>query len=165
MTLTHTDLNASTLRQTFRQFPSGVVAICAEIGGEPVAMAVSSFVGVSFDPPLVAFCAQNTSTTWPMLRRAGRIGISVLGEAHDGAARTLAAKQGNRFEGLTITTSGGGAVFVDGACVWLDVTVVEEVPAGDHAIVLMQVNEVDLRDEMPIVFHRSRFSHLREISG
>ncbi|WP_182349583.1 flavin reductase family protein [Tomitella gaofuii] len=165
MTLTHTDLDSSTLRRAFGQFPSGVVAICAEIAGEPTAMAASSFVGVSFDPPLVGVCVQNVSTTWPKLRQAQRIGVSVLGEAHDGAARTLAAKGGNRFEGLATTATDEGAVFVGGACAWLDVTVTEEVPAGDHAIVLMKVNEVDLRDEMPIVFHRSRFNRLREIAG
>ncbi|EME16543.1 flavin reductase family protein [Rhodococcus triatomae] len=160
MTLTHTDLDPSTLRKAFGQFPSGVVAICAELDGEPTAIAASSFVGVSFDPPLVAFCVQNSSTTWPKLRGAGRLGISVLGEAHDVAARTLAAKTGNRFEGVTTTTTGEGAVFVDGACAWLDATVTEEVPAGDHAIVLMRVNELDLRDESPIVFHRSAFRRL-----
>jgi flavin reductase (DIM6/NTAB) family NADH-FMN oxidoreductase RutF len=160
MTLTHTILDAPTLRQAFGQFPSGVVAICAEVDGEPTAMAASSFVGVSFDPPLVAFCVQNSSTTWPRLRGADRLGISVLGEAHDVAARTLAAKTGNRFEGLSTTTTVDGAVFVDGACAWLDATVTEEVPAGDHAIVLMRVNELDLRDELPIVFHRSAFRRL-----
>jgi flavin reductase (DIM6/NTAB) family NADH-FMN oxidoreductase RutF len=165
MTLTHTELDKLTLRQAFGQFPSGVVAICAELAGERMAMAASSFVGVSFDPPLVAFCVQNTSTTWPRLRGAGRLGVSVLGEAHEGATRTLAAKAGDRFEGLSTTTTDEGAVFVDGACAWLDVTVTEEVPAGDHAIVLMQVNEVDIREEMPIVFHRSRFNRLQVVAG
>lgn len=165
MTLAHTELDVSTLRNAFGQFPSGVVAICAELDGEPVAMAASSFVGVSFEPALVAFCVQLTSTTWPRLRSAERIGISVLGEAHDVAARTLAAKTGNRFEGLTVTTTDEGAVFVDGACAWLDATITQEVPAGDHAIVLMRVNELELRDEMPIVFHRSRFSRLQAVAG
>ena len=165
MTLTHTDLDSSTLRQAFGQFPSGVVAICAEIDGEPMAMAASSFVGVSFDPPLVAFCVQDTSTTWPKLRAAERLGVSVLGEAHEEAVRTLAAKTGNRFDGLTTTTTDEGAVFVDGACAWLDTTVTQEVPAGDHVIVLMRVNGLETRDAMPIVFHRSGFNRLQLSAG
>ncbi|MEU1953494.1 flavin reductase family protein [Nocardia rhamnosiphila] len=165
MALTHTDPGTPVLREAFGRFPSGVVAICAEVDGVPTAMAASSFVGVSLDPALVAFCVQNSSTTWPVLRSAPHLGISVLGEAHDGAARTLAAKTGNRFDGLQTTTTDLGAVFVGGACLWLDTTVLDEVPAGDHTIVLMRVNELDLRDGMPIVFHRSGFSRLQAVTG
>ncbi|ANY22240.1 flavin reductase family protein [Gordonia terrae] len=163
MELTHSDPQALVLREAFGHFPTGVVAICAEIDERPTAMAVASFVGVSLDPPLVAFCVQNSSTTWPALRTARRLGISVLGEEHDVAVRTLGAKTGDRFAGLTTHTTGEGAVFIGGACVWLDATVTEEVPAGDHAIVLMRVNELEMRDEMPIVFHRSRFSRLQAV--
>lgn len=44
------------LRRVFAHFPSGVVAVSAEVDGEPRGMAVSTFVPVSLDPPLVSFC-------------------------------------------------------------------------------------------------------------
>ena len=97
MTLTRTVLDQQTLREAYAQFPSGVVAIAAEIDGVPVGLAASSFVSVSIDPPLVAVCIQNTSTTWPKLEAAPNIGVSVLGEAHNDAVRTLAAKTGDRW--------------------------------------------------------------------
>ena len=161
MTLATTQLDHSVLRSAFAQFPSGVVALCAEIDGKPMGMAASSFVAVSMDPPLVAFCVQHTSTTWPKLTTSARIGISFLGELHDCAARTLAAKTGNRFEGLDTTTTEDGAVFIEGASMWLDATVTEQVPAGDHAIVLMAINELEVKaDVPPIVFHGSKFRRL-----
>lgn len=161
MTLSTTSLDQSVLRNAFGQFPSGVVAVCAEIDGVKIGMAASSFVAVSIDPPLVAFCVQDTSTTWPKFAAATRIGISVLGELHDVAARTLAAKTGNRFEGLTTTTTDDGAVFIDGASMWLDATVTEQITAGDHDIVLMRINELEIKDGVaPIVFHGSKFRRL-----
>ncbi|MBY4040317.1 flavin reductase family protein [Rhodococcus fascians] len=161
MTLSTTSLDQSVLRNAFGQFPSGVVAVCAEIDGVKIGMAASSFVAVSIDPPLVAFCVQDTSTTWPRFAAATRIGISVLGELHDVAARTLAAKTGNRFEGLTTTTTDDGAVFIDGASMWLDATVTEQITAGDHDIVLMRINELEIKDGIaPIVFHGSKFRRL-----
>lgn len=165
MTRTHTDIDGRLLRDAFGHFPSGVIAICAMVDGERVGLAASTFVPVSLDPPLVAFCVQNSSTTWPKLRGATRLGISVLGEAHDSAARVLAAKTGDRFAGLDTEITEGGAVFITGTSVWLDTSVAQEVPAGDHAIVVLAVDDLTVFDDVtPIVFHRSSFRRLEGIT-
>ena len=154
-------LDATTLRNAFAQFPTGVVSLCAEVDGTPVGFAASTFVPVSLDPPLVAFCVQNTSTTWPRLAGRPRIGVSVLGESHEAAVRSLASKTGDRFAGLTLHTTEEGAVFLDGASAWLECTVEQEVPAGDHAVVLMRVHGLRASPEVaPLVFHGSTFRAL-----
>lgn len=156
-------LTPSSLREAFGHFPSGVIAIAAEVDGAPVGMAASTFVAVSLDPPLVSFCVQNTSATWPRLQGVSRLGISVLGETHDVAARTLAAKTGDRFAGLQTVSSDGGAVFIKDTAVWLETMIEQLVPAGDHIIVVLRVSDVMVDAEItPIVFHRSAF---RRLSG
>ncbi|MEB3063918.1 MULTISPECIES: flavin reductase family protein [Mycolicibacter] len=153
-------LDPSSLREAFGHFPTGVIAIAAEVDGVRVGLAASTFVPVSLDPPLVSFCVQNTSTTWPKLKDSPRLGISVLGEAHDVAARSLAAKTGDRFAGLETVTS-EGAVFIKGTGVWLDSAIEQLVPAGDHTIVVLRVSNVTVDPEIaPIVFHRSCFRRL-----
>jgi flavin reductase (DIM6/NTAB) family NADH-FMN oxidoreductase RutF len=155
------DLSPTTLREAFGHFPSGVIAIAAEVDGTRVGLAASTFVPVSLDPPLVSFCVQNSSTTWPKLKNLPLLGISVLGEAHDAAARTLAAKTGDRFAGLTTVSTDGGAVFIDGTSVWLESAIEQLVPAGDHTIVVLRVSSLTVHDEVaPIVFHRSTFRKL-----
>lgn len=153
-------LDPLSLREAFGHFPCGVVAVAAEIAGVRVGLAASTFVPVSLDPPLVSFCVQNTSTTWPKLKNSPRLGISVLGEAHDTAARSLAAKTGDRFAGLETVTS-GGAVFIKGTGVWLGSVIEQLVLAGDHTIVVLRVCDVTVDPEIaPIVFHRSGFRRL-----
>ena len=154
-------LTPATLREAFGHFPSGVVAVAAEIDGVRVGLAASTFVPVSLDPPLVSFCVQNSSTTWPKLQDRPALGISVLGEAHDVAARTLAAKTGDRFAGLQTVSSGRGAVFIEGTGVWLESGVEQLVPAGDHTIVVLRVCDLTVHSDVaPIVFHRSVFRRL-----
>ncbi len=161
MSAAETDLSPTSLREAFGHFPSGVIAIAAEVDGVRVGLAASTFVPVSLDPPLVAFCVQNSSTTWPKLQGLPSLGISLLGESHDTAARTLAAKTGDRFEGLSTVSHESGALFIDGTAVWLHSTIEQEVPAGDHSIVILRVSRVTMRDEiLPIVFHRSTFRRL-----
>ncbi|KKF03534.1 flavin reductase [Mycolicibacterium obuense] len=155
------DLSPTSLREAFGHFPTGVIAIAAEIDGTRVGLAASTFVPVSLDPPLVSFCVQNTSTTWPRLVDAPYLGISVLGEAHDAAARTLAAKTGDRFAGLETASTDRGAVFIEGTSVWLESSIEQQVPAGDHTIVVLRVSGITVHPEVaPIVFHRSTFRRL-----
>jgi flavin reductase (DIM6/NTAB) family NADH-FMN oxidoreductase RutF len=156
-----THLSPASLREAFGHFPSGVIAIAAEVDGTRVGLAASTFVPVSLDPPLVSFCVQNSSTTWPRLKDAPYLGISLLGESHDHAARTLAAKTGDRFAGLKTSSTERGAVFVHGTSVWVESAIEQLVPAGDHTIVVLRVSDVTVHDDVaPIVFHRSTFRRL-----
>ncbi len=154
-------LTPTSLREAFGHFPSGVIAIAAEVDGAREGLAASTFVPVSLEPPLVSFCVQNTSTTWPKLKGAPMLGISVLGEAHDAAARALAAKTGDRFAGLETESRDSGAVFIKGTALWLESAIEQLIPAGDHTIVVLRVSEVSVDAEVaPIVFHRSVFRRL-----
>jgi flavin reductase (DIM6/NTAB) family NADH-FMN oxidoreductase RutF len=155
------ELTAATLREAFGHFPSGVVAIAAVVDGALEGLAASTFVPVSLDPPLVSFCVQNTSETWPKLKDLPSLGISVLGESHDEAARALAAKTGDRFAGLSTVSRQSGAVFVEGTSVWLESVIEQTIPAGDHIIVILRVSDITVHPDVPpIVFHRSTFRRL-----
>jgi flavin reductase (DIM6/NTAB) family NADH-FMN oxidoreductase RutF len=159
--MTGTDLSPTSLREAFVHFPTGVIAIAAEVDGVRVGLAASTFVPVSLDPPLVSFCVQNSSTTWPKLKDLPFLGISVLGEAHDAAAKTLAAKTGDRFAGLETKSTERGALFIHGTSVWLESAIEQEVLAGDHTIVVLRVHDITIHDGVaPIVFHRSAFRRL-----
>jgi len=157
----NSNLTPSSLREAFGHFPTGVVAIAAQVEGVREGLASSTFVPVSLEPPLVSFCVQNTSTTWPKLKGLPMLGISVLGEAHDEAALTLAAKTGDRFAGLETVSYTSGAVFIRGTGLWLESAIEQLIPAGDHTIVVLRVNGVTVDAEVaPIVFHRSTFRKL-----
>lgn len=149
------------LRSAFANFPSGVVAVCAEIDGTPHGLAVSTFVPVSLDPPLVSFCVQNSSATWPKLAAAGHLGLSLLGTDQQEAARTLGARNGDRFRGQTLHRGTGEAVFIDGASAWIEGVPEAHVPAGDHSVVILRIHRIATRTDVdPLVFHGSRFRRL-----
>jgi flavin reductase (DIM6/NTAB) family NADH-FMN oxidoreductase RutF len=77
---TNQDLEPTRLRKAFGVFPTGVVAVAAEVDGRLVGLAASSFTSVSRDPPLVSFSIANVSRTWPDLRRAVHLGVTVLAD-------------------------------------------------------------------------------------
>ncbi|WP_190813217.1 flavin reductase family protein [Saccharopolyspora pogona] len=149
------------LRRVYGCFPSGVTAVCALDDDTPVGIAASSFTSVSLDPGLVSVCVQNTSATWPRLRTLRRLGVSVLAEEQNKACRTLSLKTGDRFADCEWSVSANDAVFVHGAVAWLDCSIHNEVPAGDHTIVLLNIHALRAEpDRAPLVFHASRFRQL-----
>ena len=150
------------IRTAFGKFPSGVAALCADIAGEPTGLVASSFsVGVSYEPPLVLFSVQNSSTTWPVLRQAGRIGVSILGSAHARECYQLASRKGDRFAGLDTRTTDLGALFIEGSSLWLDCEIYSETPAGDHTIVLLEVKSLKVNDDHdPLIYHSAAFRSL-----
>lgn len=153
-------LDASGLRLVLGAHPQGVVALAAVVNGALEGLAVSTFTPVS-QPALVSVCVAHTSTTWPRLRTATGLGISVLAEDHAQLARRLAAPGQDRFVGTSVTVGASGAVLIDGACAWFDCLVENEITAGDHLIAVLAVLEAHHRpDVRPLVFHRSSFARL-----
>lgn len=154
----------SELRRAFSYFPSGVVAVLAEVDGTVQGIVASAFtVGVSTEPPLVSCAVQRTSTTWPLLRRAPRLGVTVLAEGQGALARQIAGRdRAHRFENVPLRRTGSSARFVAGTPLWLECEVYAEHPAGDHTIALLEVTALGtLPDLEPLVFHRSGFRTLQ----
>ena len=161
---TNQDLDRDRLREVFGIFPSGVVAVAALVDGVPVGLAASSFTSVSLEPPLVSFAISNISKTWPDLRRATHLGVTILADHHARAARQLAGAVAQRFDGLAVSLTQEGAVVLDDGLAAFETTIENEVVAGDHTIVVLRLHGVrrtGSADPSPLVFHRSRFSRLQ----
>lgn len=153
--------DTTSLRTVYGAFPTGVTAIAALIDGPPVGLVANSFTTVSLAPPLVSVCMAHTSSTWPVLRRAERLGISVLGAEHRSICRRLAGPSDERFTGVAWRATPDGAVLLDGAGAWLECSVDKEVRAGDHDIVVLRVHDLHADKAVdPLVFHASTFRSL-----
>ena len=152
------------LRHTLAGFATGLSVVAAEVDGRLVGMSVNSLVPVSLDPPLVSLSFAKASSTWPVLRRAQRWGISVLG---DGSAQTLddlRRPAAVRFDNIDMDID-RGAAFVRGALATITVTPHAEIAAGDHTLTLLKVHALARDEEQrPLVFFGSRTHQLAECS-
>lgn len=153
--------DATRLRALYGRYPTGVAAVCALRDAAPVGIVATSFTPVSMDPPLVSICVQHTSRTWPVLSADGHLGVSVLASSHEAAVAQIAAKNADRFAGISWFASESNGVFLPDAAAWFDCTISASIPAGDHDVVLLEVNSVAINEAAPpLVFHDSRFRTL-----
>ncbi len=155
-------MDSRMLRDAFGAFPTGVVAVAAQVDGRLMGLAASSFASVSLEPPLVSFCVAKGSSTWPELRKAEHLGVTVLAEDHGALCRQLAGPAQERFSGIAFEITDSGAVMLTEGIAQYDCTVREELEAGDHVIVLLQLHAVVVHSRgQPLIFHRSEFGRLQ----
>lgn len=158
------------LRETFSHFPQGVALIGAEVAGTSLGLVASTVTaGVSLNPPLISVAVQDTSSTWPLLRNAPALGISLLGTHQSFLAKQLASKdRASRFAGIDPEITADGALTIPGCPAHLWTRLYSEVEAGDHTVAFLEILDTNSRDDIGItagddadtealVFHRSAF--------
>ncbi len=154
-------LESTDLRRVFGAFPTGVTAVAALVDGSPAGITANSFTSVSLRPPIVSVCVAHTSTTWPSLRTAPRLGISVLGAHQELHGRALSERRGDRFGAVRWRATADGAVLLDGASAWVDTSIEREIEVGDHDLILLRVHALDADPAVPpLIFHASRYRRL-----
>ncbi|WP_275002367.1 flavin reductase family protein [Promicromonospora iranensis] len=147
---------SESMRRTLAGYPTGVAVVAARIDGRIVGLSANSLVSVSLEPPLVSISFARTSTTWPLLRRASRWGISVLSENQEPVVDLLRRPAGQRFDGIDMDVRDDGHAFVHDSLAALIVTRRAEIDAGDHVLVLLEVHHLDRNTSLrPLVFFDS----------
>ncbi len=145
-------------RQVLGHFPTGVTIVTAVADHKPVGLAVGSFTSVSLEPPLVAFCPGNSSTSWPYIEQAGQFCVNILAADQEGLCRHFAGKSEDKFAGIGYKMSPLGSPILDGVLAWIDCTIETVHPGGDHVIVLGRVHDLDVaHDGGPLVFFRGGY--------
>ncbi|WP_217177604.1 flavin reductase family protein [Streptomyces sp. AC495_CC817] len=146
------------LRRAFSIYPTGVVALAAQVDGQAVGMAVNSFTSISLEPALVAVSAARTSKTWPVLKAVPELGMSVLAAHHEPLSRLLSSREGDRFGQHRWRASPGGAILIEDAALWLTCRLHSTFDGGDHEIALYEIADISVFDQVePLVFHQSRY--------
>jgi len=148
------------------RFCTGVTLITSQDQEGPIGFACQSLQSLSLEPPMVSFAPARTSTSWPRIRDTGRFAVNILTAEQGDLCAQFAKSGGNKFAGISWTSSGLGCPLIDDVHAWLDCTVVDEFEAGDHTLVLGRVNELHADDSNdPLVYYRGGFRALETAGG
>jgi flavin reductase (DIM6/NTAB) family NADH-FMN oxidoreductase RutF len=156
---------AAHFRSVLGRYPTGVIVVTTEHEDELRGMAFNSFISVSLDPPLVAFCPARTSSTWPLIRPAGKFVVNILDDASEDVCRRFAARDVDRFEGVAHFPAPSGMPVLGAAIGWLDCTLEAEHDGGDHTIVVARVEALGLREGDSLVFMGGAYGRFSAARG
>jgi 3-hydroxy-9,10-secoandrosta-1,3,5(10)-triene-9,17-dione monooxygenase reductase component len=151
--------HAELSRHVLGHYPTGVAVVTAMGTDGPIGLSMNSFTSVSLEPPLVLFCPALSSASWPLLRQAGAIAINVLSAGQESISRLFAARVPDRFDGIDWTAGSNGAPLLADALGWLECRIQAEYPAGDHTVVIAEIDRMGVHDAIaePLVFFRGSY--------
>ncbi len=149
-------------RQVLSHVPTPVTVVAGHGTTGPVGMTVGSFFSISLEPAMIGFCVGHNSSSWPLIEQTGGFCVSVLGADQAALCQRFATKAANRFDDVSWTPAPSGAPRLTGSLVWIDCRVSMTRAAGDHDIVVGEVEDLGVEDEnaAPLVFHRGGFPRL-----
>jgi 3-hydroxy-9,10-secoandrosta-1,3,5(10)-triene-9,17-dione monooxygenase reductase component len=152
------DLSPRRIRNVLGHFATGLTVITAATENGPAGFTCQSFASLSLEPALVTFSPARTSSTWPLLRRAGRFTINILPADHQHLAAQFARSGADKFAGVDHSPSPLGNPVLDGALAWVDCELHQEYDGGDHTIVVAAVHALSARSDVdPLLFFKGDY--------
>ncbi|TJY67194.1 flavin reductase family protein [Arthrobacter sp. CAU 1506] len=152
-------------RNTLGHYASGVTIIAGHDGLEPIGFTCQSFYSVSMDPPLISFSVMLTSTTYPRIRDTGRFSVNVLSDTQQEISNQFARKGTDKWAGIDWNPTRNRNPVIADTLMWLDCDLHSEYEAGDHYIVVGQVNEMspaEWHTRDPLLFFKGKYRQLHE---
>lgn len=129
-------------RRAMAQTPAGVAVTAVDDGLAAHAMTVSSFTSVSLAPPLCLICVKADSPFLPILRHARRFAVHTLTEDQEDVAQLFASRPvEERLRSLS--RADAAPPRLANYLVRLTLSLWREHPAGDHSIVVGEVERIE----------------------
>ncbi len=148
-----------------RQYPAGVCLLTVRDDIDDVGTTVSSVMSVSASPPLVAVGLTANGYPVEVLEEIGRCALTVLGAQHAIVASRFAShgrpSARHLLESVPWTRAhGSGAIVLTDGLAVVDCRLERLVPAGDHVLALLELQDVPVLnpDAAPLIRLRGRYA-------
>jgi 3-hydroxy-9,10-secoandrosta-1,3,5(10)-triene-9,17-dione monooxygenase reductase component len=161
-------ISGDNYRQIGRALAGAVSVVMAHERGSHamVGLTVSSFVTLSFEPPLVMFAIQHDANSYPAIVSCRHFGVSVLCARQSEIAARFAIKGQDKLSGTPLETGEVLSVpLIAGSLAQIECSTSQIFISGDHAIVVGLVEAARTRDGEPLLYHGRKFGTFAPIAG
>jgi flavin reductase ActVB len=123
-----------------------------------IGLTVTSFVTLSFEPPLVMFAIQHNANCYPAMVGSEAFGVSLLSVHQADIAQRFATRGADKSLGTRFETAQGLPVpLIAESLVQVECVRNQTFVSGDHAIVVGQVEAARTRDGEPLLYFARQF--------
>ena len=158
-----TDVPQDAFRETLSRFPSGLTVVTAKSSssGRAHGSTVSAFISLSLDPPLVLVALCRSSDLIEFMHEDRRFGVNILAAGQEQVGFLCGRKGPDKLDGVPWTER-DGLPRLDGSAAWLACDLHDELPGGDHVVIVGRVTACEAAEIEPLVYHRRALHRLGE---
>ncbi len=148
-------------RSALGRFPSGVTVVTTKgADGSDQGMTVSAFCSVSLEPPLVLICIEKTASVYDALTSAPEFVVNILSAKQEQIARRFSIVDIDRFEGVGFSRTQNGIAVLDDALGIIECNRSALHDAGDHTIIVAEVEATRAENGSPLMYYRGGYAQL-----
>jgi flavin reductase (DIM6/NTAB) family NADH-FMN oxidoreductase RutF len=136
------------------RLPAGVVVISTRLGDEFRGLTASSLVSISLEPPMVLVGLERASATRAAVMETKAFNVSLLTRSQEFLADRFAGRApaiDARWTNLPHRLGANGIPLVDGCAAWLECRLIQTHSAGDHDILVGEVEAADVGSGEPLI--------------
>ncbi|WP_411843005.1 flavin reductase family protein [Salinicoccus sp. HZC-1] len=148
-----------TFRNAMGRFATGVTVITVNEGGETHGMTANAFMSVSLDPKLVLISIDNRATMLEKMKGAESFGISLLTEEQKYLSMHFAKQK--IYEGEIKFDVIDEVRVLRNSLAALICKSYQQIPAGDHTLILGEVEEILFDDGDPLTFFKGQYGGIK----
>jgi len=146
------------LRRALGLFATGVTVVTTRAeDGRRIGVTANSFTSLSLDPPLILWCLDRAAQSLRAFETSGRFAVNVLSAGQHYLSRQFATPADDKFAGVTCEEGPGGVPLLTGVVARFLCRNVRRVEAGDHVIMIGEVERFETFEAEPLVFHSGSY--------
>ena len=150
-------------RACLGQFATGVTVVtCRADDGHPCGITANSFSSVSLEPPLVLWNIAKSSNSLQAYLDAKHFAVNVLTEKQEALAVHFARADHTLFDEVRFSDSDSGVPLLPDCAAIFECSTYATYDAGDHFIVLGQVERMIWEQARPLLFFRGHYRRLAD---
>ncbi|WP_424830422.1 flavin reductase family protein [Ruegeria sp.] len=144
-----TNLDPFDLRHAFGRFMTGVTVVTTrDTSGSLAGFTANSFTSVSLEPPLLLVCPGKKLSSYQTFVSCKHFAVNILAEGQEHVSNTFAGYKGDRFAKVDHSLNARGIPVIDNSVAHFSCRTHEVVEAGDHCLLIGQV-EAFSHDDKP----------------
>ncbi len=125
-------------------------------------MTATSFSSVSLDPPQILVCINKSADTGEAVIEGKTFAINILKSDQQEVSNQFsgAKSQEERFANIEWHAGVTGSPIINDALASIECTVVQQVLAGTHWVIIGEVQSVSCRTGNPLIYYDSKYREL-----
>ena len=155
-------VDPDTFRSVLGRFASGITVVTARgADDKDFGMTVNAFCSVSLLPPLVLVCVDHVASMHDMLLETSNFAVNILAAHQEPISRRFSGPdEHKRFDGVGYSRGTTGAALLDDALAHIECRRVAHYDAGDHSVIIGEVEVAMAHSGRPLLYYRGGYAQL-----